>query len=638
MWQGLIANIAVVALFISLWVHAQQVLELRPSRYRKPIFAAVMGLAAVSTMWLPVELFGGIAFDLRGLPIAMAGLFAGPAVLVTVAMVATTQFLIGGPLLGAGLAATAATAAVSATAALLIRPPASTIVGLLLGAILGLANGIAFAALTPAQTALERLVTGGAISFAAGLGTLLCALALILGKRLAGERALMRAAVAQAPDIFFARDRLGRFVAANIGLARAFGRSRPDELIGLTYSDVFPADRAAALSHADAEIMATGGSMADIPEQLPGADGQMRLFSTSKSALRDSDGTVIGIAGVTRDVTERHRLEAEAQRDHALVTFALAEMSDGLAMFDPNGVLVLCNDRYTETFPLTGHIRRPGATVRQIIEAVAETGEEVGIPEDPVERKRWIENTVNGIKREAQVEFSISNGRWVQLRTRPTKDGSSLVVVSDITAIKNSELMLQGMTDQLKELATTDGLTGLLNRRSLDQVLAAELARTVRERQPISLLMIDVDRFKAYNDRYGHPAGDKCLKLVANSLREAALRPGDSLARYGGEEFVAVLPNTDEDGAYVLAERLRRSLRDLGLPHEGSEKGLVTVSVGIACYPGTVIERTEAELLRRADQALYDAKAAGRDRVTGFRHTHEVVPRRLLDGTRVAVR
>jgi diguanylate cyclase (GGDEF)-like protein len=150
--------------------------------------------------------------------------------------------------------------------------------------------------------------------------------------------------------------------------------------------------------------------------------------------------------------------------------------------------------------------------------------------------------------------------------------------------------------------------------------------------------MIDVDRFKAYNDRYGHPAGDKALKLVTNCLREAALRPGDSLARYGGEEFVAILPNTDEDGAYVIAERLRKSLRHLALPHEGSEKGVITVSIGIASYGSHIVERRDTDLLRRADQALYDAKAAGRDRVTGWRGTHDVMPRQLVEGARKAIR
>lgn len=638
MWQVLIANIAVVALFISLWVHAQQVLELHPSRHRRLFFAGLMGIAASATMWLPVELFGGAAFDLRALPLAMAGLFSGPFVLAAAALAVASQILLGGPLLLPGLAVIAATTLLASGTAILTRGVCSPRSGMGLSLAIGLANAIAFASVAPDQALPDRLGVAAFVGLAVGIGSLLSAAALALGKRLALERNIMRAAVAQAPDIFFVKDTAGRFVAANAAMARIFGQQHPDDLIGRGYDDVFPAERAERLKAADARIIAEGIEVSEVEEQLVGFDGEQHIMSTSKSALRDSDGNVIGLAGVTRDVTERRRLEAVAQRDHSLVNFALAEMSDGLAMFDAEGYLVLCNDRYIQTFPLTGHIRRPGVNIREILTAVAETGEEVGIPSDPVERQRWISETTASVWRENQAEFGMADGRWVQIRTRPTKDGSSLVVVSDITAIKNSELMLQGMTDQLKELATTDGLTGLLNRRSLDQVLASELARTVRERQPISLLMIDVDRFKAYNDRYGHPAGDKCLKLVANSLREAALRPGDSLARYGGEEFVAVLPNTDEDGAYVIAERLRRSLRDLGLPHEGSEKGLITVSIGIACYPGAVIERTEAELLRRADQALYDAKAAGRDRVTGFRDTHDVVPRRLLDSTRLAVR
>ena len=131
----------------------------------------------------------------------------------------------------------------------------------------------------------------------------------------------------------------------------------------------------------------------------------------------------------------------------------------------------------------------------------------------------------------------------------------------------------------VKSEAGLDGLTGLANRRTFDQVLAREWARAAREAAPLALAMIDVDHFKAYNDLYGHPGGDYCLSRVAAVLRETLNRPGDLLARYGGEEFAAVLPGTDLVGAAVVAEAMRAAVAALGLTHAGSpQHGRVTVS------------------------------------------------------------
>jgi len=138
--------------------------------------------------------------------------------------------------------------------------------------------------------------------------------------------------------------------------------------------------------------------------------------------------------------------------------------------------------------------------------------------------------------------------------------------------------------------------------------------------------MVDVDKFKAYNDLYGHQAGDEVLKTVGRCLKEALRRPGDVAARYGGEEFVAILPGTDEDGAFFIADAFREKLAQLKVPHTGSEKGYVTASVGLATFTQRDAGMNDNELVRRADEALYNAKGAGRDRVTGWRPRHEVRP------------
>lgn len=165
----------------------------------------------------------------------------------------------------------------------------------------------------------------------------------------------------------------------------------------------------------------------------------------------------------------------------------------------------------------------------------------------------------------------------------------------------------------LADLAHQDGLTGLANRRRFDAVLQAEWARADRAGTPLTLIMLDVDFFKRFNDRYGHAAGDECLKRVAALMRGCARRPGDLAARYGGEEFALVLPATDGPGALALARLLQRELAGLALPHAEAPCGRVSVSIGVApCHEG---HRSPQDLLRAADIALYRAKSGGRDQI-----------------------
>ena len=187
-----------------------------------------------------------------------------------------------------------------------------------------------------------------------------------------------------------------------------------------------------------------------------------------------------------------------------------------------------------------------------------------------------------------------------------------------------THLRLKQLSDELRRIAVTDALTELSNRRAFDTVLAQEWARSLREAQPLSCLMVDVDYFKSYNDLYGHPAGDMCLKSVARALRGVLLRPMDMVARYGGEEFAVLLPNTTLEGASLVGERLLHAVLALHLPHEGGVvDGIVSVSIGVACSDeawsrkgGTVNGKPDsADLVQRADRALYFAKQQGRARV-----------------------
>lgn len=170
---------------------------------------------------------------------------------------------------------------------------------------------------------------------------------------------------------------------------------------------------------------------------------------------------------------------------------------------------------------------------------------------------------------------------------------------------------------ELSAMALKDGLTQMANRRAFDQAFSLEFARAQRERSPLSLLMLDVDHFKKFNDNYGHPAGDTCLKRVARAIEDQVNRQTDLSARYGGEEFVVLLPSTDSDGASGVAERIRQAVADLGLPHALSEAGIVTVSVGVATVnPGTATGCAPADLLSTADAALYRSKNSGRNQIS----------------------
>ncbi|VWB38693.1 diguanylate cyclase [Burkholderia diffusa] len=170
---------------------------------------------------------------------------------------------------------------------------------------------------------------------------------------------------------------------------------------------------------------------------------------------------------------------------------------------------------------------------------------------------------------------------------------------------------------ELHLLADTDALTGLSNRRRLDRILKAECHEAIRARTPISLLFIDLDRFKGYNDTYGHVAGDAALAAVARCIVENLRHPGDNACRYGGEEFVVVLPNATERHAYDVAERIRTAVESQNLAHALNESGRVTVSIGIVTWRP---DRGDdlAALLHAADSAVYRAKARGRNRIVVF--------------------
>ena len=191
--------------------------------------------------------------------------------------------------------------------------------------------------------------------------------------------------------------------------------------------------------------------------------------------------------------------------------------------------------------------------------------------------------------------------------------------VQDITERKQAEQQLARYRDALEERVRLDPMTQVANRLALGEAMQREWEQARLRGMPLALLMIDVDYFKAYNDHYGHVAGDRCLQRVAQALAGAVQRAGELAARYGGEEFAVLLPDSDELRAVAVAHRLREAVRELALEHQASPCGAqVTISVGVACVrpaDGQPLEHAQTTLFQQADEALYRAKQAGRDRV-----------------------
>jgi diguanylate cyclase (GGDEF)-like protein len=178
----------------------------------------------------------------------------------------------------------------------------------------------------------------------------------------------------------------------------------------------------------------------------------------------------------------------------------------------------------------------------------------------------------------------------------------------------NTQINFKLMRDKLVLLAATDGLTGLANRCHFDGMLAYEYARHLRSGKELSLIMLDIDQFKAFNDAYGHISGDECLREVARAMTKTVSRATDLVARYGGEEFVVLLPETCLRGAVILADRIRKCIADLALPHRDSCAGYVTASLGVVS--GKLLTSSSiVDVLTEADAQLYSAKAGGRNRV-----------------------
>jgi len=277
-----------------------------------------------------------------------------------------------------------------------------------------------------------------------------------------------------------------------------------------------------------------------------------------------------------------------------LLTDILKEHYDIAIVSDGERAIELCERRPPDLVLLD--VQMPGMDGYEVCRRLKENSATREIPVIFVTARDSIEDQIKGLDAGA-----------VDFITKP-------VHAPIVRARTRTHILLKQHADRLRELAHTDTLTGVANRRSFDERLKTEWRRSQRSRLPIALIMIDVDHFKQYNDTYGHQAGDRCLQQICAAMKNSLRRPADLLSRYGGEEFACLLPETPLGQAMRKAEELGESVQRLGIPHASSSAApVVTISRGVAALIPTG-ELQARELIRIADEMLYEAKRAGRNR------------------------
>ena len=335
------------------------------------------------------------------------------------------------------------------------------------------------------------------------------------------------------------------------------------------------------------------------------------LLSRGKVVERDAADVPVRMTGTHMDLTRRKGTEVEMERSAEMLR-RIGEVADiGGWELDVASSRVVWTD---QVFRI--HELEPGAMPRL----------DGALDFYPQEARAQITASIEAAMSEGrdwdmELPFTTARGnpRWVRSQGRPVfEDGRVVRLIGafqDITGQKEVALEMQRLNDELVRLSTTDPLTGVGNRRLLDQALQTEWQRAARRAEPLALLMIDIDHFKDYNDHYGHPAGDACLRQVARIVGASVRRGGELVARYGGEEFVLLLPGADLAAARCVAERCMQSVADAKIEHRASgTSAWLTVSIGVASQI-TTAEGCGQTLVDIADAALYRAKRCGRARV-----------------------
>ncbi|BDI33959.1 diguanylate cyclase [Capsulimonas corticalis] len=406
----------------------------------------------------------------------------------------------------------------------------------------------------------------------------------------------------------------GCIIAANPAFSSLIGYTQKELLCHDFLLIMHPDDRIATEN--DFERILSGESHTFVIEnRLIHKDESFLWVKMSISSIRNDAGSLLSFVVVMEDISEmmhtREILHLERERFHALAQ----GLGTGIIMTDLNDIVTYANPYMRQ---ITGYSPEELIGQRAMDLLLA--------PKDRAAMAAHNNDRAGGNSAIYEIKCVHKDGSavWLEVRAIPYRNACGEIVgtqatVNNITARRESEQRLQEYmvvlefqrnelekaNTELEALATTDGLTGLKNHRAFQECLTEEVNRASRYGQALSLVLMDVDNFKQFNDAHGHPAGDVVLKTVAHFLRKSA-RDTDITARYGGEEFVIILPETEMEGACAFAERLRASIEDNRWPVRP-----VTASFGVAVLKHKNI--CGADIIARADKALYQAKAAGRN-------------------------
>ncbi len=409
----------------------------------------------------------------------------------------------------------------------------------------------------------------------------------------------------------YTKDMAGRYTYANKMVCDLFGCPL-EHVIGAMDEEFFDLSVSNELRINDRRVLDQGEHI-EAEETDITLTGETYIFWTVKLPLHGPDGSIVGMCGISTDITERKKVEAMVHESEEKHRILFMDSPDAYLIIR-DGVFVDCN-RASEIM-LRG-----------------DRNQIVGHTPDSLSPEFQPDGKKSSQAAEEKIQEALQNGsnsfEWVHRRL----DGSDFFVEvtiasmflegkqtlftswRDITERKQAEKALEESKRALEALSITDGLTGIANRRRFDEALSLEYARHVRSGAQLSLILLDIDHFKAFNDNYGHIAGDDCLRQISRVIAECAARPADLAARYGGEEFACILPETDHVGAVIIAERIRRAIQALAIPHKASGTAdCITASLGVVTMH-CQIEGSSISLIAQADELLYLAKSRGRNRV-----------------------
>lgn len=398
-------------------------------------------------------------------------------------------------------------------------------------------------------------------------------------------------------------DRDGQYVYANQAYASINGYADPDEVFGTSFKNAYDEKEHERIEQICMPALLKNGNWRG---ELKAKRKNGSIYFQEVSATMLEDG---GRVCIIRDITWRKRNEERLRRSERFANTIFDSIRDPLCIFDDDFRIIRVNEAYAHLKNKTVDdlIGRKCHKVLQNRNSSCEgcVVEKTFHSKDPCAKDKL-------------VVLSDGAGVWMEIYTYPIIDEDGNVshvieYVRDVTDRRKSEDEKRRLIDKLEHLSRTDGLTGLMNRRALTENLLYEIDRARRYGAELSLILCDIDNFKAINDTYGHDAGDRALQIVAGTLN-TILRKSDMAGRHGGDEFMLILPETSDKGAEGLAEKLLNAVRETTLWAQEGREVRITMSIGVSCLE--LGKDTMDLFIKRADDAMYLSKQGGRDRIS----------------------